>query len=136
MLENIKSPKIMRILFNNLYEERKMKLIIYNKRIQNILNISIMDYKLLSGRYIVLEENSKGKEYYLNNDSLIYEGEYLNLKRNGIGKEYNNDGTLIYDGKYKNGKRYGKGKEYNNDNILIFEGIFINNLKWKGIIKE
>ena len=28
----------------------------------------------------------KGKEFYLGN--LIYEGEYLNFKKNGKGKEY------------------------------------------------
>ena len=129
MLENIKSSKIMSKVFNNLYEERKLKIIKFNKRIQNLINISIMDYKLLSGRYIVLEENLKGKEYNLYNDNIIYEGEYLNLKRNGKGKEYNLNGDLIYEGEYKNGKRNGKGKEYNNDGILIFEGIFINDIK-------
>ena len=29
------------------------------------------------------------------------------------GKEYNYDGNLIYDGEYLNGKRNGKGKLYN-----------------------
>ena len=42
---------------------------------------------------------------------MIYEGEYLNGKRNGKGKEYNI--TLYFEGEYLNGKRNGKGKEYN-----------------------
>ena len=39
---------------------------------------------------------------------LRYEGEYLNGKRNGKGKEYNHN-ELIFEGEYINGKRNGKG---------------------------
>ena len=66
----------MKKLFNHIYEENKIKIVKYKKTLQNILNITILNYKLLSGKYIILEENSKGKEYYLFNDSLIYEGEF------------------------------------------------------------
>ena len=41
--------------------------------------------------------------------NLVYEGDYINGKRNGKGKEYEN-GKLIYEGEYLDGKRYGKGK--------------------------
>ena len=41
-------------------------------------------------RYIIVEENGKGKEYEYNG-KLIYEGEYLNGERNGKGKEYGNN---------------------------------------------
>ena len=50
-------------------------------------------------------------EYY-DNGRLEFEGEYLNGKRNGKGKEFSDGGNLIYDGEYLNGKRNGKGKEY------------------------
>ena len=72
----------------------------------------------------------KGKEYDYNG-KLIFEGEYLNGKRNGKGKGYNKDGKLeyeikngkgfiteynewdkIFEGEYLNGIRNGKGKEY------------------------
>ena len=44
---------------------------------------------------------------------MIFEGEYLNGKRNGKGKEYDYYGNLIFEGEYLNGKRWnGKGKEY------------------------
>ena len=36
----------------------------------------------------------------------------LNGKRNGKGKEYDDNGTLQFDGEYLNGEKYGKGKEY------------------------
>ena len=35
-------------------------------------------------------ENDKGKEYKFQNDLLIFKGEYLNGKRNGKGKEFEN----------------------------------------------
>ena len=54
------------------------------------------------------------KEYFgYNCDSLYYEGEYLNGKKNGNGKEYAEEGKyLSYEGKFSNGRRNGKGKEY------------------------
>ena len=46
-------------------------------------------------------------------DKLIFEGEYLNGKRNGKWKAYNENNILIFEGEYINGERNGKGKEYN-----------------------
>ena len=64
------------------------------------------------------------KEYF--NNILIYEGEYLKGKRNGIGKEYNKiTGDLMYEGEFKDGKRNGKGKEYYNGK-LKFEVEYLN----------
>ena len=40
----------------------------------------------------------------------MFEGEYLNGKRNGKGKEYDNNGKLEYEGEYLNGERYEKEK--------------------------
>ena len=56
----------------------------------------------------------KSKRIYNYNGKLIFQGEYLNDKKNGKGKEYNNNGKLIFEGEYLNGKRWnGNGKEYN-----------------------
>ena len=52
----------------------------------------------------------KGKEYKYG--ILIFEGEFLNGKRNGEGKEYNFNGDIIFEGEYINGLRNGNGKEY------------------------
>ena len=39
--------------------------------------------------------------------TIIFEGEYLNGKRNGKGKEYNYyNGKLEYEGEYLNGNRH------------------------------
>ena len=97
---------------------------------QNKININLYNYKIFSGRYIEYEIDGKAKEYNYK-DELEYDGEYLNGKRNGKGKEYH-DGTLIFEGEYLNGKRNGKGKEYDYDGNLIFEGEYLNGKEWNG----
>ena len=87
--------------------------------------------------------NGKGKQY--NYDGiLIFEGEYLNGKRNGKGKKYLN-GKIEFETEYlnginltnkvydKNGKLYeisknmkGLIKEYDHKGNLIFEGEYFN----------
>ena len=51
---------------------------------------------------------------------------------NGIRKAYYFDILEEYEGEYLNGKRNGKGKEYNKNGELIFEGEFLNGKKWNG----
>ena len=75
--------------------------------------------------------NGKGKEF--DYGRLIFEGEYVNGKRNGKGKKYNYHGRLIFEGVYLNGKKNGKGKEYDSfSGILKFEGEYLNGKKWQG----
>ena len=101
-MKNIKSHHIINITFLYLNERRKLKMIKHNKSLQNILNISINNYKLFVGKYIIFESNRIGKEYDACNDSLIFEGEYLNGERNGKGKEYNWNDDLEFEGEYLN----------------------------------
>ena len=98
----------MRKIFIHLYDRRQLKLIKYNKILQNKNNISLYNYKIFSRRYIEYEKDGKGKEYnYM--DILLFEGEYLNGERNGKGKEYNFiNGELEFEGEYLNGKRIEK----------------------------
>jgi antitoxin component YwqK of YwqJK toxin-antitoxin module len=112
--------------------------------------------------YYIKAENEKEKVF---NNIVKFEGEYLNGKRNGKGKEYDTFGKLINEGIYINGKRKeeiynsqydrnyyyvlifegeikngvknGKGKEYNyNSGKLIFEGEYLNGIRWNGIGNE
>ena len=115
-------------------ERNKLKLIKYNKSLQENMNISLINYKNFSGKYIIYEQNGKGKEYDYDG-KLKFEGEYLNGERNGKGKEYDYNGKLRFEGEYLNGKRNGKGKEYNDDK-LIFEGEYLNGKRWNGNVKE
>ena len=50
---------------------------------------------------------------------MIFEGEYLNGKRNGKGKEYYRNGESIFEGEYLNGKRWN-GKVYNKNGNIEF----------------
>ena len=116
----------MRILFSSLDERTKLKLIQYNKGLQKEININIINYKILNGRYIVYETKEVGVEYSINDYRIVFVGEYLNGKRNGKRKEYDSSGKLIFEGEYLNGKRIGKGKEYNDYGELIFVGEYLN----------
>ena len=146
----VKSLYIFKHIFSFLYENKKLNLIIYNKRFQKKLDIDIEYYQEKSGIYKTADKNGKGKEYKLDTSILIFEGEYKNGKKNGKGKEYYDDGILKFEGEYLNGKRL-KGKEYNNDGVLIlelenervkeyygnsgklkFEGEFLNGKRWNG----
>ena len=130
--KDIKSKYIIIFIFSYLNEKTKLEIIKYNKKIQNILDITLTNYKFWSTSYIIYESNKKGKQYDGNEDYLEFDGEYLNGKRNGKGKEYNYDGNLIFEGEYLNGKRKGKGKEYYKDNKIKFEGEYFNGLRWNG----
>ena len=125
MLLSIKSLDIINLIFSYVDEKRKLILILYNKKLQNKLDITINNYKNISKRYKIGERNGLGKEYYYYGD-LFYEGEYLNGKRSGKGKEYYKEGKLKFEGEYLNGERNGKGKEYNYDGKLKFEGEYLN----------
>ena len=62
---------------------------------------------MFEGEYLDGKRYGKGKEY--KDFVMIFEGEYLNNERwNGKGKEYYYDGSLKYDGKYLNEKRNRK----------------------------
>ena len=107
--KSIESLYILKYIFSFLSEDQKFKIIIYNKQLQNKLDINIIDYKKKSRIYREGERNGKGKEYNYNGE-LLFEGEYINGIRNGKGKEYYSNGNLLFEGDYINGKRIGKGK--------------------------
>ena len=135
MEEKIKSRKIFKLIFS-FQEKIKMKILKYNKRIQNIMNLNLIAYKIFSQKYIIYETIKKGKEYNFHKDYLIYEGEYLNGEGNGKGKEYDNDGNLIFEGEFIKGKRFnGKEKEYDYRCKLIFESEYLDG-KRNGIGKK
>ena len=89
MLDRIRAIFFIRKLFSNIDERIKLKIVRYNKSLQKKIDISLINYKIFSGRYIIYEINGIGKEYNGYNDILEFEGEYLNGERNGKGKEYN-----------------------------------------------
>ena len=137
MLGNIKSRYILNIIFSNINDEKKLVLVKYNNKIKDRLNIDLIDYKFLSGKYFIGKRNGKGKEYNILNDKLLFEVDYIDGKRNGYGKEYYEEKyfgetSIKYEGKYLNGKRNGKGKEYYINGKIKFEGIYLFGIKYKG----
>ena len=45
IIENIKSRYILSKIYNNMTKKKKIKIVKYNKRIQNRLNLDVKDYK-------------------------------------------------------------------------------------------
>jgi len=112
-------------------EKTKLDIVKYNKKLQKRFDLSLINYKRFSSKYIYFESKGKGKEYNKYGD-MIYEGEFLFGKRNGKGKEYNKYGDMIYEGEFLRGKRNGKGKEYYYSNSIKFEGEYLNGNPWNG----
>ena len=116
-LKNIKSKYMMIFIFTFLDEKRKLEIIKYNKNMQNLLDIKMINYKFYKGRHIIYELNGKVKEYNEYEDKIEFEGEYLNGKINGKGKEFY-EGTLVFEGEYLNGKKMEMEKNMIMMNII------------------
>jgi len=74
MLEKIKSNYIFKIVFSYIEEKQKLKLVKFNKKIKGELTITLLNYKLLSGKYIINEPKERAKEYSSFTDDLVFEG--------------------------------------------------------------
>ncbi len=118
--KNINSKYILQHIFSQLDINLKMNIIIYNKKIQNRLDIKLEDFKNLSGRYCEEGENGIMKIYDSNTNKLIFKGEYKNSKKNGKGTEYYDSGRIKFEGEYYDGKRInGNGYDNFGNRILI-----------------
>ena len=95
---NVKSLNIIKHIFSNLPENKKLNLIINNKQFQKKLKIDLEYYKKRSNKYKIQEKNGKGKEYTLYSNKLIFKGEYKNKKKNGKGKEFYENGKIKFEG--------------------------------------
>ena len=85
-IRDINSSFIIKNIFSFLSEKQILNLIIYNKQFQTFLLVDIKNYKKISGKYKIGERNGKGKEYSIETNELLFEGEYLNGKRKGKGQ--------------------------------------------------
>ena len=77
---------------------------IYN-HLQKLLGVDIEYYQNIIGKFIIYEKSGIVKEYELDTNILIFEGEYSKGKRNGFGKQFYDNDNLRFEGKYINGKR-------------------------------
>ena len=131
MLKNVKSQYFSKKLFSHINDKRKLEIVKINKILQNNIDVNINNYKLFAGKYLIYEEDGKGKEYRIYDDMLIAEAEYKDGKKNGKGKEYENS-KVRFEGEYLNGKKHGKGKEYDSSGKIIFVGEYKNGNRWNG----
>ena len=127
----IKYKVIMKKVFSLIFDNHKLAILTYNKKIKNNLFLNIDSYKNISQKYQKKENNNEVKQYILSTDILLKELEYETYKNKIIGREYDGYGNLKFFGEYINnrkisGKGYdnrgnitlilknGKGKEYYN----------------------
>ena len=148
--KTVKSSYIIQYIFSLITNRKKLEVVNNNKHFQKLFEINIEDYKKLSGKYVIYDKKEKGKEFKSGTKILIFEGKYLNGKRNGKGKEYYDNGKLKLEGEYSKGKLLkgkgydikgkvilkidsnGKGKEYYSNGDKKFVGEFLNGKKWNG----
>ena len=130
--------------------KKQLSLLTYNKILQQKLSFNLENYKQISQRCKIMENNESGKEYKIYTDIVIFEGEYKNGKRHGKGKEYHeNNGKIKFEGEFFEGKKIsgkeydingnviltlenGKGEEYFNNGKLKFKGEYNNGKRWNG----
>jgi len=62
------------------------------------------------------------KKLYFNNGKLMYDGEIINGKLDGYGKQYYKNGNLKYEGEFDDGERNGSGKQFFNNGLIEYEG--------------
>ena len=89
---------------------------------------------IFEGFYLNGKRHGYGKLFNdLYDTYLSYEGDFFNGMKNGFGKEYISD-SLLYEGEFKNDEKHGKGKFYYSNGQIHREGIFHKGSLIKGKI--
>ena len=78
MLEIVKSNYFIKTIFSFTNEKMKLKIVKHNKRIQKILDINLINYKLFRNKYVIFDNNGIAREYHMSFNELVFEGEYFN----------------------------------------------------------
>ena len=65
LINKIKSKYIIKEIFLQLCEIKKLEIVKYNIFLKKKIEITIKDYKNIGGKYKIGEKNGKGKEYIL-----------------------------------------------------------------------
>ena len=94
-IQFIESKFLLRKIFSNVNIRQKLELLNFNYPLQKKIGINIEDYKQMSGKYKI-DKDGISKVYILGTDILIYEGGYLNGKKNGNSKQYDDNGTMVF----------------------------------------
>ena len=92
MLKKIHSAYITKIIFSLTTKKKKLNIVKYNKFSQKKLDLKKRKYKTSSTTFIVYETHTKEKQYISKTKKLIFYWDFLNSKRNGEGKEFDENG--------------------------------------------
>lgn len=87
-----------------------------------------LEYIIYQGEWKNNMRNGLGNEYG-SNGLLLYKGDWMNDMRNGYGNEYGSNGLIIYKGEWENDMRHGLGNEYNDKGIIIYRGYWKNDFR-------
>ena len=96
-IQKISSKIILKYVLKFLSNFQKLDLFKYNKSIQKEISLDLEDYKNESQKERIVEKDNFGKEYILGSKIKIFEGQFLNGKKHGKGKEYYNNGNLKFE---------------------------------------
>ena len=67
MLKNVKSIFFSSYVFSYIDERKKLNIIKYNKEIQNLINVNIINYRVLSEKVIIKEINETKEKWKIYN---------------------------------------------------------------------
>ena len=94
IIDNIKSRYILSKIYNNMTIKKKLKIVKYNKRIQNRLNLGVKDYKEYSETFTPIEieiipiKDKYGKFINNNENDKLYYHIYFNDNKEEIKNKY------------------------------------------------
>ena len=83
MLKNIKSIYFIQRIFSHVDEGQKLKLVRYNISLQKNMNISLINYKHFTGKYLIYESNGVVKGYNGSDDNQIFYCKYSEKGKKG-----------------------------------------------------
>jgi len=94
----------------------------------NYTSCAEQDYK--NGFCVTYGKDSNLPNY--NAEAVVFMGNYIENKKEGIWKQYFPEGTLMNEIEYKNNRANGYAKFYNDKGVIIEEGTW-KTRKWTGI---
>ena len=92
--------------------------------------MDLKETKALMTRYL-MAVGTKNLAYYVNDDAIrpleptnifMYDGMFMDGKKNGHGVETNMEGTVVYVGEFADGRRHGRGTEYYTNGNIMYDG--------------
>ena len=108
ILDAIKSLYILKNILLFLKPNVRCNLVKYNNQLKGKLEYSTYDY-LKSSNYFIRNVKNKGtgngtKSRYTDN-IIVFVGNYVNYKKDGLGIEFFSEGKIRFKGEYSKGKK-------------------------------